>query len=105
LVPLLLSNGADPNEVVENVDEEGNEYEDMTPYRRTPFIEAAARGHLDTVQLLLSHGADLNRVDSSGMTAFDVSEQNQRVEVHRFLQTRYLLFVLWLRRYRTGNLN
>ena len=95
VIPLLLSNGADPSEVLKK--EDGNEGEML--WGRIPLIEAAARGYLDTLQLLLRHGADINGADSAGMSAFEAAEQNDRREVVRFLQTQYLSFIIWLHRY------
>ena len=97
VLPLLLLNGCDPNEAIRF--EGDDEYDDSTRFRRTPLIEAARRGYLEAVKLLLAHGADINGVDDSGLTALEAAERNNQEEVVRFLQTQYLNFIIWLCRY------
>lgn len=60
---VLLHSDADPN--IQDV------------FGITPLIHAAARGRLETVQLLLQHGARPLLVDSEGKTALDYAESAQ----------------------------
>jgi len=55
--------GADPN--AENA---GNE---------TPLIVASNNGRLETARLLLKHGVDANKADSSGWTSLHVASLNE----------------------------
>ena len=88
----LLSNGADPNEVV------NNEWKDDEP-GQAPLVEAAAKGDLNTVKLLFAYGADINCVDGSGESALEAAERNMQDKVVRFLQSHYLHFVIRISRY------
>jgi uncharacterized protein len=44
-----------------------------TPHREIPLVQAAQRGDTQTVKALLSHGADPNQKDASGLTALILS--------------------------------
>jgi ankyrin repeat protein len=48
---------------------------------RTPLHEAAGRGHLDILELLLTHGADQAIVDSNGLTPLDWARRGQQKKV------------------------
>jgi ankyrin repeat protein len=43
----------------------------------TALIWSAKRGHLETVRVLLEHGADRNSADDEGKTALDHATQKQ----------------------------
>lgn len=49
--------------------------------RRTPLHAAAFSGHVDCVQLLLSHDAPVDAVDQSGRTALMMAADKGRVRV------------------------
>jgi ankyrin repeat protein len=50
-----------------------------------PLTVAAGGGHLETVKVLLDHGADINAEDFSGWTALHAAAMNGRVAVVRYL--------------------
>ena len=58
----------------------------------TPLIHAAARGRLETAQLLLQHGARPLLVDSEGKTAIDYAESAQFPEIVAELRDAAKLF-------------
>lgn len=47
----------------------------------TPLMVAAAYGDVETVEYLLSCGADVNAVDDDGETAIDWAERNGRTDI------------------------
>lgn len=51
-----------------------------------PLVHAAGLGHVQVVGELLKAGADLNRTDSHGQTAYDVARRNNHVGVVRLLK-------------------
>ena len=59
----LLDAGAEPDALVAVRDDDG------TVYQSTALVEAANRGQLDAVRLLLHRGADPSLADSDGDTA------------------------------------
>ena len=52
---------------------------------RTPLLAASFKGHLDVVQFLIGHGADLNSVDKYGLTPLHGASLNGHVDVVQFL--------------------
>lgn len=68
LVALALANGADVNE--------GSGY-----HLNTPLMQAARSGDIDTVELLLGAGADVNQRNADGMTALSWAACANRPEV------------------------
>jgi len=67
-----LSKGVDPNSKV--------------PVLGIPAIVlASAEGHLDTVQMLVARGADVNAADATGWTALHAATRNGHKEIVRFL--------------------
>jgi ankyrin repeat protein len=46
---------------------------------RTPLMNAAEKGRVDIVQLLLQHNANVNAVDNLGFTAEDIANKNMHV--------------------------
>jgi ankyrin repeat protein len=59
----LLDAGAEPDALVAGSDAQGN------VYQTTALVEAAGRGQLDAVRLLLDRGANPSVADSNGGTA------------------------------------
>lgn len=54
--------------------------------RRTPLHIAASEGHLDLCQLLLQHGAKINRCDRWGGSPLDDAYRHRHAAVIEFLQ-------------------
>jgi len=52
---------------------------------RTPLTAAIDHGNLDTIRFLLSHGADLNRIDGFGYTPIVTAVMNGRLDVTKIL--------------------
>lgn len=78
IVKLLLESGLDCN---------ARSSDDMV----TPFMLAVARSNsLETVKLLLNHGADITAVDSNGRTALHFAAKNPIVDVVKFILDRGL---------------
>lgn len=53
-----------------------------------PLIAAAARGHLDTVRLLLERGADVNAADLTGWTPLHAAAYSGNPEIIKLLLER-----------------
>ena len=53
--------------------------------RETPLIEASSQGFADMVELLLDHGADINKPNHNGGTALFMADQDDQVEAVRVL--------------------
>lgn len=53
----------------------------LSMFIRTPLHAAAFAGHIDCVQLLLSHNASVDDVDQSGRSALIMAAERGRVEV------------------------
>ena len=53
--------------------------------KETPLMCASAHGYLDTVQLLIVRGADLNRADSEGHTPLHYAAEGGHHAVVKFL--------------------
>ena len=75
-----------------------------TPLRdKTAFMFAAENGHIEIVQALLDHGADIHVQDSMGDTAWMLATENEQLEVMQLLwkhsgQTvpqKQVIFALW----------
>lgn len=69
-----LSPGADPN-----VKQQGG---------WTPLHQAAAHGHIEMLNLLLRHGADVDSMNDHGATPLDMAIEKGRPEVARILRSR-----------------
>jgi hypothetical protein len=72
MVGLLIENGADVNAV-------GGD-------RVTPLMQAAARGHAETVKLLLDAHPDLEAQSAAGKTAIELAAASNRAEVVSLLR-------------------
>lgn len=68
----LLGSGADPNMIAQD---RGN----------SPLMDAAAEGHLDYAQLLISSGADLDIPSKNGQSALMMAVGKQHVDLVRAL--------------------
>lgn len=53
----------------------------LSLFIRTPLHAAAFTGHVDCVQLLLSHNASVDEVDLSGRSALIMAAEKGKVEV------------------------
>jgi hypothetical protein len=53
--------------------------------KETPLMSASTNGYIDTVQLLATRGADLNRTDSQGHTALHYAAERGHHTVVKFL--------------------
>ena len=106
ILELLLANGADPDAK----DEAGwsllhytavSGYADMTrhllnksanpnvkenQWSRTPLHWAAERDHKSVVEMLISHGADVNTRDYDGRTALSLSKEGGHAEIVELLR-------------------
>jgi ankyrin repeat protein len=58
---------------------------DVGLYKETPLMRASGHGYLDTVQLLVARGADLNRADSQGHTPLHYAAEGGHHAVVKFL--------------------
>jgi len=56
-----------------------------TPSGIAPVIQAVYAGKTNFVQLLLSHGADVNRKSATGQTALSVAVEQQRSDLVELL--------------------
>jgi len=65
-----------------NIDANGYDY-DM----RTALGIAASQGHLDTVQYLVKHGADIYHKDARGNDALDDARRENKFNVVQYLQS------------------
>jgi len=54
-------------------------------FQQTPLGLASLEGHLDVVQVLLEHGADVNLRGEEGLTALHDAISNQHFEVMELL--------------------
>lgn len=50
---------------------------------RTPLMKASSEGHTEAVDLLISLGADLDRVDKEGKSALDITVVNYSIKIRR----------------------
>jgi len=60
-----------------------------------PLHDAVKLGHLDVVQWLVTHGANVNAVDEDGKTASDIATEWAEDEVADFLKQRESTIPLW----------
>jgi len=58
---------------------------DPIPGAKTPLLYAAREGHFDTIQLLLSSGAELEKSDADGVTPLLMAILNGHLQATRFL--------------------
>lgn len=58
---------------------------DPIPGAKTPLLYATREGHLDTVQLLLSSGAQLEKADADGVTPLLMAILNGHIAVAQYL--------------------
>lgn len=75
----LLSEGGDPDKVFIT-----GSFPDPTG-KRTPLMDAAAAGRLDIMNVLLEHGADIERKDSEGDTALSLVSKAGQTEAMELL--------------------
>lgn len=66
VLEVLLSCGANPNVTAKNGAETGGFMRDARTKGETPLHRAAAFGNLETIQLLLQHGAKIGARDANG---------------------------------------
>lgn len=76
---MLAAAAAGDNAKVRELLEKGASANMLGRDHNTPIMEAAYAGHLDTVKLLLDHGADLSVKKSDGATALDLGGRHQDV--------------------------
>jgi len=55
----------------------------LGPNRNTPIMEAAFAGHLDTVKLLLDHGADLSARKDDGATPMTLAPHREIIDLFK----------------------
>lgn len=67
--PYLLAGAEGYNEILIMTLENGAKIEDTNRYGGTAIIPAAEKGHLDTVNILLSYGINPNHINNLGWTA------------------------------------
>jgi len=72
IVDLLIQHGADVNTT-------------LSPWERTPLMNAADRGNLEIVRLLVQHGADVNTVNKEQLSALLIAVANRHVDIARHL--------------------
>ncbi|KAG6836362.1 hypothetical protein H0H93_008863 [Arthromyces matolae] len=79
MISLLLESGADVNEIPPD------KYTG-SPWQGTPLHEAAKKGHLPAVQLLLDRGADPTLKDTDGKIALDLARARNHVSIVEILE-------------------
>ena len=62
--------------------------DEQSAYNETPLHTACLHGHLDTVRLLLQHGADVDARDTKGNTVLHFSAAANSDHLLRFLVER-----------------
>lgn len=59
-----------------------------SPNKTTPLMMAVRSGNTDAVQLLLSKGADIHRINGMGLTALDFAVQLEKREITEVLSSK-----------------
>ncbi len=81
---LLLSINSQKTEAVRFLIE--NSYDINTPFNgSTPLIGAVDQGNVDTIKLLLSHGADINHVPERDLPALSLASKKGDLEIVKLL--------------------
>ena len=87
VLTFLLDNGADINAVKWEHNEEA--YRTWALFGLGTATHYAARGgYVDRVELLLSRGANVNALDSNGLTSLEVAREHGRAEIVAMLTSR-----------------
>jgi len=68
--------------------EQGSEVNAIDEYKNTPFILAAKGGYIETIEMLLSQGADINTKGCGGLTALHQAALQQKDRVLEVLISR-----------------
>ena len=59
---------------------------DRNKYGLTPLNRAATRGHKETAELLIAHGAEVNTKDEDGETPLDLTIVEKHTEIADLLR-------------------
>jgi ankyrin repeat protein len=82
IIRLVVEAGADVNvQAVYRGNEAMFVCEDSRHISDTPLLQAVRRGDVETVRLLVQHGADLSLKNADGWTALDFAVQTQQEEI------------------------